>query len=191
MAVFFNRDNFLSFFTILAQYLSLVCYEMPRFIGPYNVDRFAFLNTAPWLYPPAWFLTLVGWIQPFVLLVFGAFRYPKHPEARWIYGLVMLALLWTWFCFWFTSSGFAAHMYYLFMPIIAVYYFYLWSRLAAKPRWRAFGILCLAASLCFQTGFMIQMFRKQPLWSDRSRIVKAIQQKDYRLLAERRPWVTY
>ena len=82
-------------------------------------------------------------------------------------------------------------MYYLFLPLIAVYYFYLWSRLANKPRWRLFGTACLIASLLFQTGFMIEMLKKQSFLSDRGRIVTAIQAKDYRLLAERRSWAIY
>ena len=152
----FNEDNFKAVFTILARYLSFPCFEMPRFVGGGTGERLAFLNRAPWLYLPGIFLLLVGWIQPFVLLIYGWFKDPRHREAPILFRVTMFSLLWIWVCFWFTSTGPAAHMYYVFLPLTVVYYFYLWSRLVDRPAWKWFGAACLVASLWFQTGFIVK-----------------------------------
>ncbi len=186
VAQVFNLDNFLSFFTLLARYLSFPCFEMPRFLGSGTAERLDFLNHAPWLYPPALFLLLVGWLQPFALLLYGWGKDKRHPEGAFLRWLTFGCLAWIWVCFWFTSTGPAAHMYYLFLPLTVVYYFYLWSRVSAKPAWRRFAAACLVASLWFQTGFLVQRMKDRSLYTDRGRIVEALRQKNYRLLWERR-----
>lgn len=184
----FNFDNFKNFLTILARYLSFPCYEMPRFLGSGTSERWGFVKQALWLAPPAIFLWLLGLLQPFVLLIWGWFKDERHSDSKTILGLTMGTLLWVWVCFWFTSNGIAAHMYYVLLPLTVVYSFYIWSRLAPKKGWRTFGMVCLVASLWFQTGFIIQKMKTQSLYANRDKIVKALDQKDYRLLSERRDW---
>ncbi len=188
----FNIRNFRDFFTIMARYLSFACFEMPRFIGSGTGERLQFFREASWLWQSGAFLILLGWIQPFVLLFAVWFKDKHHPEAKTIGLLTLAGFVYVWFCFWFTENGPAAHMYYAFLPLVTVYYFYVWSRFVAKPGWKKFGLVCLAASFWFQTGFMIKEFQKgTSLYADRAKIVRAIQEKDYRLLSERRPWALY
>lgn len=182
----FNWENFKFLPTILARYLSFPCFEMPRFIGSGTAERTQFFKDAFWLIPPGIFLTLLGWVQPVVLLVWGWFKDRRHREGRLVQGLVMTGLLWTWFCFWFTSNGPAAHMYYVLFPLTAVGFFYACARLAPKLFWRRFGLVCLLASLWFQTGYLVKSMKGPSLFSDRARIVRAIDQRDHRFLAERR-----
>jgi hypothetical protein len=188
----FHADNFKSFFTVLARYLSFSCYEMPRFIGSGTGERLAFFKEETWLIIPGVFLYFLGILQAVVLFIYGWFKDPRHPDAAMILRLTMLSFLWIWVCFWFTSNGPAAHMYYVFLPLTVVYSFYVWSRLAPQRGWRRFAMICLAASLWFQSGFIYHQLEKgRSVYSDRPRIAKAIQQKDYRILAERRPWCFY
>jgi hypothetical protein len=191
MMVFFYRENILSFWTILARYLSLACFEIPRFVGPHTVDRLAFLKAAPWLWPPVVFLTLIGWLQPFAILIAGWFPNRRNPDNLWIQTLTFLALLGIWFCFWFTTNGPAAHMYYSFLPLVALCYFYTWGRLAPYKGWGIFGVVCLMASFWFQTGFMIQKAKGESFFYNRPKVAQALEKKDYRIVAERRPWVLY
>ena len=192
VAVAFNFGNFKEFFTILARYFSLPCFEMPRFLGSGTGERYAFFNGFLWLAPPAIFLTLVGWIQPFVFLIYGWFKDVRHSGARMVQILVCGSFLWTWFCFWFTTTGPAAHMYYVFLPLTLVGYFYVWSRLSFRAGWKKFALVCLAASLWFQSGFIYRNLTKGgSLYSNRGKIVNALDKKDYRLLAERRPGSFY
>ena len=192
VAVRFNPGNFKEFFTILARYLSLACFEMPRFLGSGTGERKAFFDGLLWLVPPALFLTLVGWIQPFVLLIYGWFKDKRHPEAFFIQCLTLGSLLWVWFCFWFTTTGPAAHMYYVFLPLIVVSFFFILRRLSPRKGWRNFGLICLVASLWFQSGFIYRNLTKGgSLYSNREKIVQALSKKDFRLLAERRPGSFY
>lgn len=187
LSVGFNRDNFLSFFTILARYLSLPCFELPRFIALSSETRWAFFKENPWLAPPGFFLILLGLVQPFVLLIWGWFKDPKHKDAKSITRLTFLGLLWVWMSFWFTSKEPAAHMYYILLPLVAVHSFYIGSRLARDRRWRLFGIACIMANLWFTTGYVARMMKTQSLYTNRAQVEKAIQEKNYRVLGERRP----
>jgi len=78
-------------------------------------------------------------------------------------------------------------MYYIVLPLLSVYSFYIWGRFAPKKTWRVFAVICLAANLWFEAGYMVVMLKKQTLYLDRARVVKAIDEKDYRILGERRP----
>lgn len=181
-----NWENFKMFFTVLARYLSLGAYEIPRFLGDGTEERLHFLNQAPWLYPPTAFLLVIGCIQPFLYLGAGWKRDAQRPgESQLVYNLMMGCFLWIWFCFWFTTTGPSAHMYYLFLPLVVFYSFYAWSRLPARLG-RLLGVACLVASLWLQTGTLLQRYKEQSFWSDRGLISRAIEQKDYRILGERR-----
>jgi hypothetical protein len=190
VAMGFNWDNFKSFPTILARYLSFPCFEMPRFIGSGTGARVEFFKKALWLLPPGIFLTLLGWVQPFALLFLEWRKNGKHPEASVFRNLVALGFLWVWFCFWFTSSGPSSHMYYVFLPLTVVYSFHVWSRFTSRSG-KVWAAACLAASLWFQSGFILQGLKGPSLYSDRPRVAKALQQKDYRVLGERRPGSFY
>ena len=188
----FNFKNFKDFPVIMARYLSFPCFEIPRFIGTGSGERWQFFRDAPWLWPPGAFLIIFGVIEPFALLFAGWFEDKRHPQSRWIGYLTLLGLLWIWFCFWFTSNGEAAHMYYVFFPLVTIYFFYVWARFMVLPWWRPFAWVCLTLSLWFQTGFMVHKFLKEnTIYSDRARMVKAIEAKDYRILSERRPWPVF
>lgn len=77
-------------------------------------------------------------------------------------------------------------MYYILLPLISVYSFYIWDRLAVHKKWRVFGIICLFASLWFEGAYLIQQW-PDSLYSNRAKVANAIDHKDYTLLGERRP----
>jgi hypothetical protein len=186
LAVGFNFDNFKAFFIILARFLSLVSYELPRFLGPGTDYRLGTLKQMFWAAPPAILLVLVGWAQPVVLLVMGFIKDGKHKDWKAIHVVIGVTLLLVWASFWFTSKPPYAHMYYILLPLIAIYSFYIWGRLAIHKGWRIFGMVCLIASLWFETGHMLHQMKVDSLYSDREVVKRALDQKDYRILGERR-----
>jgi hypothetical protein len=190
-AMAFNLDNFLAFFTILARFLSLACFEIPRFIGAHTSERLQFAKDVPWAALPAFFLMVLGWAQVFVLLIWGWFKDRRHREAAFVTRWTALAFLWTWFCFWFSSAGASAHMYYVFFPLIALYAFYIWNRLFSRHFWRMFAALCLVACLWLDTGVALRTLKTRALYTDRDRVVRAIDQKDFTILWKRRSWALY
>jgi hypothetical protein len=187
LSVGFNWDNFKQILLVLARFLSLPAYELPRFLGQGTQERIDFFKASPWLILPGVFLLVVGWIQPLVMLVLGFVRDKIHREARFLYALTGLSFLLVWASFWFTSKPPQAHIYYVLFPITAVYSFYIWDRLAEKKIWKNFGKICLALSLFFELGFMVKMMPVASLYSNRPLVQKAIQEKNDRLLGERRP----
>jgi hypothetical protein len=91
----FNWANVAEFWTITARFLSLVCFELPRFIGIDTKSRLDFLtHEHPWLLAPGAFLWIAGLLQPFVLLAAwlrGLFVY--HPRFLASALLLLCALL--------------------------------------------------------------------------------------------------
>ena len=186
LSVGFNRDNFKQFFVVLARFLSLPSYELPRFLGPGTHERLAFFKAAPWLILPGVFLLIVGWLQPLVLLFMGFTRDKVHSKGRLLAVVTGFSLLMVWASFWFTSKPPLAHIYYVLFPLTAIYSFYIWDRLAEKKYWRTFGKICLAASFLFELGYMVKMMPLTSLYPKRPLVQRAISEKNYHLLGERR-----
>jgi hypothetical protein len=188
----FNPHNASAFFVILARYLSLPCFEMPQFLGEHTVDRLAFLKDAPWLILPGVFLWFTGLLQPFVFLIFGwrprnLMFYLNQP----VFGFTWLMFLMVYGAFCFTYKAPVAHALFILFPLVTVFSFHVWAQLAVYPFWRNFALVCLVMSLWFQLGFLIYWMPKRSLYLDRAKIQTAIDQKNYRLLAERRPQALY
>jgi hypothetical protein len=186
MAVWFNKDNFLGFFTVLARYYSLASYEMPRFLGAGFHDRIQFLVESPWLILPGFFLWLTGLVQAALLGLGGFFIPNKKKEGPWINALTFGGFLFTWIAFWFNAKGAPAVSYYILLPLIVIYSFYVYDWLASRKAWRVFGTVCLAASLLFELGYAVKLMPRQSLYTDRPIVANAINQKNYQRLGERR-----
>ncbi len=190
-AVAFNMENFMAFFTILARLLSLVTYEMPRFLGENTSLRLGFLTSRPLLLPPGFFLWAVGLVQVPVLLFFGFRKDLSRPQATGISLLTLFAFCLAWGSSWFTSKPPLAHIYYILFPLVAVYSFYVWERLARLRGWRIFGVVCLATNLWFHVGYLAAMMQSRSLYTNRAQVVQAIAEKNEHLLGERRPGSLY
>ena len=182
----FNFGNFTQVFTILARYLSLTCYEVPRYIGLSTKIRLEFLEGSLLTLIPGIFLWVLGWVQAAALLIFWFFK--KHklkdwPILRW---LVLFNFLIIWVSFWFTVKLPYAHIYYTCFPLVFLYSLYGWSRLGDSSGWRTFAKVYLAAAFIFQITYAIRAYPQFSLYRDRPLVVQAIQQKNYHLMGERR-----
>jgi hypothetical protein len=82
----------------------------------------------------------------------------------------------------------ASQRYYEALPFSMVYSFYVWEYLAEKRIWRIFGVIFIISGVYFQLGYAIKTDLKgNSVYSqNRSRMKEAIDQRDYRLLSERR-----
>ena len=186
LAVQFNWNNFKALYLVLPRFLSLACYELPRFLGPGAQDRWQAIVHFPIMFLPALFLWIVGLAQPFFLLLMGFIKDSYHKDWKAIHWLSGLSLLLTWASFWFTSKPPQAHMYYILLPLISIYSFYIWGQLAIYPKWRIFGIVCLIASFWFESSFIAWQMPFSSLYTNRAKVANAIDHRDYRLLGERR-----
>ncbi|HVZ79383.1 MAG TPA: hypothetical protein VHE12_01130 [bacterium] len=188
LASAFNLTNFLSFFTVLARFLSMPSQETLRFLlEPGAVHHLDFFKTSPWLWPFGLFLILMGWLQPLSLLVLSWLHRDKDTRTRTMIGTTLFALLLFWASFWFTSKDPMAHILYILMPLLMAFSLTLWAGLARRKWWRVLAVACLGVNILFQAGWMVHMGKTQSLYVDREKVVKAIGTKDYHLLGERRP----
>ncbi len=90
-AVPFNWGNVGEFWTILARFLSLVSFEVPRFIGENTQSRLHFLaQEHPFLLIPGVLLWVIGLIQPFFLAAVW-FR-ELRLRFQWLFWSAFLAL---------------------------------------------------------------------------------------------------
>jgi hypothetical protein len=189
--VSFNLNNVAEGLTVLARYLSLVCFELLRFIGPGTHERWEFLKAHPLLFIPGLILSIGGIAQP-IALAFAVFH-KKHVLKDWeaMKGLIVACYLMVWVSFWFTSKLPLAHIYMVFYPMLMVYSIYVWNlfprnKLSSRTA-KAFVLL----GLFFMLFYAPILAQKDGLSLNRDPLVRALQQKNYHLAGERRPGSLY
>jgi hypothetical protein len=190
-AIAFNPENFLSLIDVLARFLSLASCEIPRFIGPHNVDRLEFLKENWWVAPFAVVAGVLGILQALALLA-GWFQ-KKHPQKDWlaVKWLALTTFLLIYVSFLFAIKAPAAHTYYLTLPIAMLYGFYVFSPWVSKKGVLTTAKVLLACNILFHAGLALHNLPVKSLYKDRDLFVKAISEKNYHLLGERRPDTLY
>jgi hypothetical protein len=245
----FDWYNVREWATILARYFSLVCFELPRFIGDSNVDRMDYLESHPWLSFQGLCLWAAGILQALVML-FCWFKRPLLlPKWKWFpvtAGLVtwaglmfanglpfyqvliigallvalgyakvfskplswlkkpypvpgwkelklflLLVLLMIWVSFWFTIKGPVSHIYLVFYPWLMLYSCYCWNLFADNPGWKMAAKVFLVFALYFQIGHAIVAAPQDSVYIHRDVVLKALREKNYHLMGERRPGSFY
>jgi hypothetical protein len=198
VAVRFNPINARDLFSEAAKFLSFASYELPRFIGPNNRARLAWL-TSDWRVAPFAFLSLaVGVLQPlaFVLLWFRR----REPAAGWteVKALAAATTLLTWLVFLFTVREPWALTFYVVFPMAFLYSLYCYAFFPGG-RWGAsLAALVLVSGLVTETALAWRNLvdrshypERGSLYLDRDRVVRALARHDYHLLGERRPGTFY
>jgi hypothetical protein len=184
--VVFEPVNLLRMPQIVVQFLSLASFEVARFMGPSTQDRLAFLARFAWAAPAVIVAAVLGLLQVGVLLV-ELFR--RHPERRhWtpvrLATLGVLALLVP--SFMFSVRAPASHAYYVLLPVVVIYAFHVWADLL-RLRWvRTAAAVLLVTGGITHVALAIRNFTDRSMYSDRARVVRAIQERNYRVLGERR-----
>jgi hypothetical protein len=190
-AITFNSENLLSFFTVLFRYLALACCEIPRFIGANWADRLAFLKENWQIAPFAIVAALSGLVQLVFLLV-GWFR-KKQPQKDWPAVKILTALVFVliYVSFLFAIKTPAAHTYYLTLPLVMIYGFYALSPYVNRSWFGLLASILIICNLVFHAGLALHNLPVKSLYKNRDLFVKAIQEKNYQLLGERRPNTQY
>jgi hypothetical protein len=190
-AVSLHYSNLLSFFNVLGQYLSFACGEVPRFIGRNTALRVEFLRRHLWA-APFTLMTLILGIVHALFLLFSVLRRP-HPIADWraVKTVTFLVFILIYSAFLFSVKGPTSYSFYLALPLVSIYGFYAlypWAR----HRWfRLAGMTLLICNGIFHLSLAVDHFHEKSLFSYRNAILEALEQRDYRLLGERRPHSLY
>jgi len=131
----------------------------------------------------------VGLVQPFLLLavmfrprLLGLRGYP----CRSVRGLVVATVLLIWVAFWFTSRPPIARNYYILCPVALVAAYLAFGSLIDTRRARRRVVTLLTAGLAFHVGLAATRLEVAPWAARRATVLRAIQEDDYRILAERR-----
>lgn len=187
----FNGDNVLQGPVILARFLSLVSFELPRFLGITTSSRFGYLTSHPFLTVPGLLLWGAGLAQ--AVFLFICWFKKKHPSRGWkeMKLLTLLLFLLVWSSFWFTTKAPASHIYMCFYPWLMFYSCYCWSLFPAKPIGRLAAKVFVLMALYFQLGYALTQPPGSSLYEQRPAMAQALQGKNYRLLGERRPGSLY
>ncbi|HVM32319.1 MAG TPA: hypothetical protein VMU88_04230, partial [bacterium] len=159
----------------------------PRYLGLTTQLRLQYLNSSPWLLIPGAFLWLLGLLQALLLLVFWFKR--QSPFADWtlMRRLILVNFLLVWASFWFTVKWPLAHIYYINFPLIFLYSLFVYRHFAARPEWKTFTRVYLAAAFLFQAAYAHKNYPQFSLYHDRAKVAQAIDQKNYLILGPRRP----
>ncbi len=192
MSASFELRNLGRFFTILIQYLALVSFEMLRFIGISTQARTAYL-ASHWTLWTGFLLWYFSYLQAVILLGFGFD--PKNPAKSWDWVRLMagLTFLLIFGLLMFSAKNPDLNTFYETLPIMMVYSFCVMSRFWSWAPARKFLWVLLFSSLAFQTGYLFEKTpQKESFYSTyKDPIAKAIQEKNFHLLGERRPGTFY
>jgi len=189
----FNFSNVLGILDLLGRYLSLACFELPRFIGAHTNERARYLLATPWLEGPGFILWGAGIAQAAGLFLLGFFPKAGHSDWKAVRNLTLAFFLALYVFFWFSAKLPTSYRYYEILPLVMIYSFYCWESLAGKALWRKTGIAFLALALFFQVGYALRNAREGTSVYSRyqDRMARAIEAGDYRLLADRRAGALY
>lgn len=171
--------------TILARFLSFASYELPYWMGGTTVDRIALLKRHFWVIPFAVLLLLVGHLQPIVLLVEG-FRRKVQREWPAVRNLTLATVVLLFLGFLFSVKGPSSHTFYVMFPLAMLYSMYCWYPYLQKRFWRRFSAVVLISGFMVSLAFLFEHHPQQSFAVDRDNAARAIQQRDYRLMGERR-----
>lgn len=185
-ALAFNPSNALQLFVILARYLSLASCEIPRWVGTHNTDRLDFLKNYPLVVPFAIAAFIFGILQPLAMLYSGLKK--NHPQKDWpsVKLLTLSTFLLLYMSFLFTIKTPASHTYYLILPLVMLYAFYAFIPWVSNPRFLWAAKALLVCNLVFHLGLAWDNYQKKSLYQKRDIYVRAIAEKNYHLVGERR-----
>lgn len=184
-----NWKHVMGLLDITGKFLSFSSFEMPRFIGLSIGARVDYLVRHWVLLVPGVFLWFVGIAQPLAMVWFGVMkRKERRRDWKAVTWVALGTALLIWASFWFTVKDCRSHTFYITLPVAFVFSFYCWDFLATSPFWRGFAKVFLAMVVLFQVGYTYVAYKDDAsvYQLTRRKIEQALQQNDYRFLAERR-----
>ena len=184
--VVINWKNFENFVTILMRFLSFASYEIPYMLGGGTAERLMVLKDQLWMTPFAVILLLTGFAQ-IALFVFSFFLIKNKPRFSWLKWIVFFTWLMLFASFFFSVKGPSSHTFYMLLPLPVLYSFYAYQYFLERyPKWLIFFKVMIVCSVFFHVGLAMYSTHTRSLYLDRNKVAKAIEQKDYKILGNRR-----
>ena len=180
--------------TIVPHFLSFASFEPLRFLGLQPEVQMQLLRESPWLIPFAVAFGILGIVQPLVMLVAlvrPTFLGLEGDPCRSIRTLVGGTLGLVWMTFWFTARAPISRNYFILCPVAFLTGYLTFGSLVRGPRAKRWAVGVLAAGVILHAGITAWRLRTDPWAGRRSPVVRAMEQGDYRILGERRPFARY
>jgi len=172
---------------IAARFFSFASFELPRFIGPNTATRLEFLRSYPWVAPFAVFAGVCGLLQPLILLGTLFVRRGQPPAFGAVKAVTVATLALVYISFVFSVKDPASHTFYVTLPVVTIYAVYCWRPFLHHRAGRAVAAALLVSGLVTHLAIAIDGFHRRSLYRDRALVVRALRDRDYRILGERRP----
>jgi hypothetical protein len=182
----FHGRNVLEWPQVVARFLSFASFEIARFIGASTDTRLDFLRQFPWAAPFVVVAGLIGVVQVGSLIA-GAFlrRHgrPSWAPIRWA-TIAVVCLI----CAAFTMSAKdpASHTFYVTLPIAMMYACACWAPLFRRPLVRRMAATLLICGAVTHVALAWRNLHLRSLYTDRALVMRAIAERDYRIVGERR-----
>jgi hypothetical protein len=177
-----NGENFNEPLTIIARFLSLGAYEVPRFLTDAGKDRLPYVLARPWLIPFSAIFAIVGVVQPLVTL-YGVFVRQAPPMVRWLVGLTLLEIC---VIFVLATRPPTTRNFYILFPVAALAAIQGSLFLLDSPRRRKIAAAVVTTAAAYQALLMISFLHDRSLYLNRDRIVTAIEFRETAILGNRR-----
>jgi len=166
-------------------------FDVTSFIGGHTADRIAFFKAEPWLIPIVLFVSLVGILQAIALIVFWFKKDSEQPDWRAIKYLAVFNVCLIYISFLFSIKPPQSNHLYITFPLPMIYSLYCWNRLLKERQWQRLAKVFLACGIIFHIGLALYNFPRTSLYPVRAQVQSAIDNKDYRVLGERRANALY
>lgn len=173
-------DIFLRFLSFASFEVNYVMLAVARTSGDITAEQV-------WMLPIVIVLTVVGWVQV-VYFSFCFFLKSELPEWKPLKVLVLATIGMVSLSFLFSLKGPSPHTFYMLFPLSMFYSLYCYQRLLAQRPvlWqRVFGVMVVLGVL-FHIGIARYAYSRYSLYTDRARVVKAITDRDYKIVGRRR-----
>jgi len=181
----FNTSNIKEIGTVLLRYVSFATFEIPRFIDADGGSKWQFFKEY-WLAAPFILLVILAGFLQVAYLIVAFFR--KNPQAdfafvKWI---TLAAMLITWLSFFFSVKGPSSHTFYVMFPLVMIYSFYCWQPLFRRRWFAVIMAVLLGSGMITHATLAYHNYSLKSMYLNRDLPLKAIQEKDYHILGERR-----
>jgi hypothetical protein len=186
-----NVHNLSSIVGILKRSISFAVFDVSSFIGGHTADRIAFFKAQPWLLPIVLFLSVVGIMQAFALIAFWFRKDPEQSGWRAIKYLVVFNVCLIYVSFLFSIKPPQSNHLYISFPLLMIYSLYCWNQVLQGKRWQRLAKVFLVCGIIFHIGLALYNLPRTSLYPVRARVQSAIENKDYRIVGERRPNTLY
>jgi len=184
--VVFEPGNLLRLPQVAAEYFSFASFEIARFIGSNTPDRLAFLARFWWAAPFVLAAAALGVAQA-VVLAAGLFWNRAMPSgwgAVRAAAAIVLALVYASFV-WSVRTP-TSHTFYVVLPPVLIYACYCWDRLFDRRAVRRAALVLFVCGGVTQIAVAARNLQDRSLYTNRPLVVRAIDEKNDRLVGERR-----